>query len=147
MVPYGVVFFVPICRTFLCGYYCLTCVFDRIFSILNEYGKYCCLVLSSCMSLRLIVRSVSLRQVSLRSIPSSFTVNLDRVKVRIGQMYRHDGSRIKHTCRPRTEYPSICVVRVEAHEWNSVEHTRGNTQIVITTQYQHKNKICLYDMW
>ena len=89
---------------------------DRIFSILTEYCKYCYLVLLSCMSLRSIARRVSLRQLSLRSIPSSFTVNLDRVKVRIGQMDRHDGLRTKYTCRPRTKYLSTYVVRVDAHE-------------------------------
>ena len=89
---------------------------DRIFSILIEYDKYCCLVLLSCMSLRSIARRVSLRQLSLRSIPSSFTVNLDRVKVRIGQMDRHDDLRTKYTCRPRTKYLSTYVVRVDTHE-------------------------------
>ena len=77
------------------------------------------------MSLRSIVRRLSLRQLSLRSIPSSFTVNLDRVKVRfgqmyrhddLGQMYRHDDLRSKHMYRPRTEYSSTYVVRVDAHE-------------------------------
>ena len=68
------------------------------------------------MPLRSIVRRVSMRQLSLRSIPSSFTVNLDRVKVRIGQMYKHDGPRTKHTCRQRTEYLNIYVVRMEAHK-------------------------------
>ena len=91
---------------------------DRIFNILIEYSKYCCLVLLSCMSLRSIVRRLSLRQLSLRSIPSSFTVNLDRVKVRFGQMYRHDDLRSKHMYRPRTEYSSTYVVRVDAHEWS-----------------------------
>ena len=63
--------------------------------ILVEYGKYCYLVLLSCMSLRSIAGRASLKQLSLRSIPSSFTVNLDRVKDEIGQTYG----------------------RVEAHEW------------------------------
>ena len=107
---------------------------------MTEYGKYCCLVLLSCMSLRGIARRVSLRQLFLRSIHSSFRVILDRVKVRTGQMYRHDGSRTKHTCRPWTEYPSTYVVRVEVHKWNSVDCARGNTQIVITTQYQYKQE-------
>ena len=61
-----------------------------------------------------------MRQLSLRSILSSFTVNMDRVKVRIGQMDRHDGLRTKRTCRPRTKYPSTYVVRVDAHEWKRV---------------------------
>ena len=94
------------------------CHNDRIFSILIEYSKYCCLVLLSCMSLRSIARSVSLRQLSLRSIPSSCLVNLDRVKGGIGQMDRHDGLRTKHTCRPRTKYLNTYVVRVDAHEWS-----------------------------
>ena len=89
---------------------------DRIFNILIEYSKYCCLVLLSCMSLRSIARRVSLRQLSLRSIPSSFTVNLDRVKVRFGQMYRQDDLRSKHMYRPRTKYSSTYVVRVDAYE-------------------------------
>ena len=89
---------------------------DRIFSILTEYGKYYCLVLLSYMSLRSIVRRLSLRQLSLRSIPSSFTLNLDKVKVRFGQMYRHDDLRSKHMYRPRTEYSSTYAVRVDAHE-------------------------------
>ena len=57
-----------------------------------------------------------MRQLSLRSIPSSFTVNLDRVKVRIGQMDRHDDLGTKYTCRPRTKYLNTYVVRVDAHE-------------------------------
>ena len=89
---------------------------DRIFSILIEYGKYCYLILLSYMTLRSIARRVSLRQLSLRSIPSSFIVNMDRVKVIIGQMDRHDGLRTKHTCRPPTKYPSKYMVRAEAHE-------------------------------
>ena len=89
---------------------------DRISSILIEYGKYCCLVLLSCMSLRSIARRISLRQLSLRSFPSSFTVNLDRVKVRIGQMDRHDSLRTKDTYRQRTKYLSTYVVRVDAHK-------------------------------
>ena len=97
-----------------------TSLIDRIFSILTEYCKYCYLVLLLCMSLRSIARSVSLKQLSLRSIPSSFAVNLDRAKVRIGQMDRHDGFRTKHTRRPRTKYPSTYVVRVDAHEWKRV---------------------------
>ena len=60
---------------------------EKTFCLLVEYGKYCCLVLLSCMSLRSIVRRVSLKQLSLRSNPSSFTVNLDRVKDGIGQTY------------------------------------------------------------
>ena len=59
-----------------------------------------------------------MRQLSLRSIPSSFTVNLDRVKVRYGQMDRYDDLRSKHRYRPRTEYSSTYVVRVDAHEWS-----------------------------
>ena len=93
---------------------------DRIFSILIEYGNYCCLLLLSCMSLRSIARRISLRQLSLRSIPSSFTMNLGRVKVRIGQMDRHDGLRTKHTCRPRIKHPSTDLVRVGAHEWKPI---------------------------
>ena len=58
---------------------------EKSFCLLVEYGKYCCLVLLSFMSLRSTVRRVSLKQLSLRSIHSSFTVNLDRVKARIGQ--------------------------------------------------------------
>ena len=83
-----------------------------------EYGKYYCLVLLSYMFLRSIIRRLSLRQLSLRSIPSKFTVNLDRVKVRFGQMYRHDDLRSKYMYRLRTEYSSTYVVRVDAHEWS-----------------------------
>ena len=90
----------------------------RTFSILVEYGKYCCLVLLSCISLRSIAKRVPLRQLSLRSIPSRFIVILDRVKVRIGQMDRHDGLRTNHTCRLRTKYLSTYVVRVNAHKWS-----------------------------
>ena len=54
------------------------------FCLLVQYVKYCCLVLLSCMSLKSIVRNVSFKQLSLRSIPSSFTVNLDIVKDRNG---------------------------------------------------------------
>ena len=100
--------------------HCKAMLSDRIFSTLTEYGKYFCLVILSCMSLRSIGRRVSLRQLSLRSIPSSFTVNLGRVMVRIGQMDRHDCLRTKGACRPRTKYPSTYVVRVEAHEWKRV---------------------------
>ena len=32
------------------------------------------------------------------------------------------------------------MVRVEAYEWIPVERTQGNTQIVITTQYQYKQE-------
>ena len=84
---------------------------------MTEYGKYYYLVLLSCMSLRSIARRLSLRQLSLRSIPSSFTVNLDRVKVGFGQMYRHNDLRPKHMYRPRTKYSSTYVLRVDAHEW------------------------------
>ena len=89
---------------------------DRIFSILIECVKYFYLALVSCMSLRSIARRISLRQLSLRSFPSSFTVNLARVKVRIGQMDRHDDLRTKYTCRPRTNFQSTYVIRVDAHE-------------------------------
>jgi len=60
---------------------------EKSFCLLVEYGKYCCLVLLSCISLRSIVRRVSLKQLSLRSIHSSFIMNLDRVKAKIGQAY------------------------------------------------------------
>ena len=94
-----------VCGTFL--YYVK--VVD--FSILVEYGKYCYFVLLSCMSLRSIVRRVSLEQLSLRNIPSSSTVNLDRVQVRFGQKIdRHDDLRSKHIYRPRTEYASSAYV-------------------------------------
>ena len=53
-----------------------------------------------------------------KSIPSSFTVNLDRVKVRFGQMYTHNDLRSKHMYRPGTKYSSTYVVRVDAHEWS-----------------------------
>ena len=67
---------------------CLQCMgSEKSFCLLVEYGKYCYLVLLSCMSLRSIVRRVSLKQLSLRNIPSSFTVNLDRVTAGIGQTY------------------------------------------------------------
>ena len=70
---------------------------EKPFCLLVEYGKYCCLVLLSCMSLRSIVRRVSLKQLSLRSIHSSFTMNLDRVKARIGQTYgRVESDRSKY---------------------------------------------------
>ena len=56
---------------------------NRTLSKWVEHGTYCCLVWLTCMSLRSIVRRVSLKHWSLRSI-MSFRVNLDRVKVRIG---------------------------------------------------------------
>ena len=59
----------------------------KYFCLLVEYGKYCCLVLLSCMSSRRIVRRLSLKQLSLGSVPSSFTVNLEIVKAGIGQTY------------------------------------------------------------
>ena len=60
-----------------------------MFSLLVKYGKYCCLVLLSFISLKNTVRRVSLKQLSIRNIPNSFTVNLDRVKAGIRQIYGH----------------------------------------------------------
>ena len=56
---------------------------DRTFSILVEYCKYCYVVLLLYMSLRSIIRRLFLRQLSLRSIPVSFRVVLDRISLRL----------------------------------------------------------------
>ena len=71
---------------------------DRILIMLTEYGKLCSSLYSRWMSLRSIIRRVSLRWVSLRSITRSFVVELGRVRVITRQKYRRDG--FKYTCRP-----------------------------------------------
>ena len=107
---------------------------DRILSRFAEYDKdYCCLLPLSSIFMRSIARKLSFRGLSLRSILRIFIVNLDKVKVRIGQIYRHNGYRTKYTCRLRTEWLSTHMVRVQAHEWNSMERARVDTQIVTNT--------------
>ena len=45
-----------------------------------------------------------------------FTLNLDKVKIKIGQLHKHDGSRTKKMCRLQIEWLSKYVVGVKAHE-------------------------------
>ena len=61
----------------------------KFLSKLAEYGKSCSSVFFRWRSLRSIAKRVSFRWASLRTVSSSFAVKLDRVKVTIGQMYRH----------------------------------------------------------